>query len=50
MRIAETSLRPLRNGEEGTLLSILDEAYGHFHNETEVRALLSSSRFDPDGC
>ena len=48
--MAETSLRVLKPGEQETLLRILDNAYGLFHNETEVRAVLSSNRFDPNSC
>lgn len=50
MRTSDVSLRSLAKGEEGTLLGILESAYGHFHNETEVKALLGSRRFDPGGC
>ena len=46
----ETAIRALRPGEEGTLLGILDSAFGPFHNETDARTLLSSPRFDPDAC
>ncbi len=51
MRVtSETNLRTLRNREEDTLLEILESAFGFFHNATEVRALLSSNRFDSRSC
>jgi predicted N-acetyltransferase YhbS len=56
VRLLEATLRTLRYGEEETLLRILESAYGSFHNDTDVRALLSSRCvdsshfFEPDSC
>jgi len=48
--LSETKVRALRVGEEEVLLSILDKTFGVFHSEKEARSLLSSARFDLNGC
>jgi predicted N-acetyltransferase YhbS len=48
--LSETKVRALRVGEEEVLLTILDNTFGVFHSENEVRSLLSSARFDRNGC
>ncbi len=45
-----TTIRALGPGEEETLLTILDNAFGPFHNLTDARAVLSSPKFDPNAC
>jgi len=44
------SVRAFSRGEESTLLDILKDAFGGFVDVPRTKAVLSSKRFDPDGC
>ena len=46
----ETSLRPLRQGDEAVLLEILNEAYEEMLDLEDTRAVLSSRSFDHEAC
>lgn len=48
--LSATTLRLLRSEENPVLLRVLKIAFGVFHNDTDARNLLSSRRFDRDGC
>ncbi len=43
-------LRSIRRGDEATLLGILNETFGQFQDPQEIRNLLSSRLFNPEGC
>src|SRR5947209_13006073 len=44
------SVRAFSRGEESTLLEILKDAFGGFADVPRTKAVLSSRRFDSDGC
>src|SRR2546422_2057185 len=44
------SVRAFSQGEELALLEILRDAFGSFADVPRTKAVLSSKRFDPDGC
>ncbi len=44
------ALRLIRRGDEATLLGILNEAFGQFQDPQEIRNVLGSPFFNPDGC
>jgi len=44
------SVRAFSHGEESALLEILRDAFGSFADVPRTKAVLSSKRFDPDGC
>src|SRR6266568_958195 len=44
------SVRAFSQGEESALLEILRDAFGSFADVARTKAVLSSKRFDPDGC
>ncbi len=44
------SVRAFSHGEESALLEILRDAFGSFADVARTKAVLSSKRFDPDGC
>ena len=44
------SVRAFSHGDESALLDILNDAFGIFADVPRTRAVLSSPRFDPEGC
>jgi len=48
--VSRATLRNIRPGEQETLLGILQQAFGVFHDAPGAKAVLFSERFDPAGC
>src|SRR2546425_7785591 len=44
------SVRAFSHGEESALLDVLSDAFGSFADVPRTKAVLSSRRFDADGC
>jgi len=49
-KLSGISVRAFSHGEESALLEILRDAFGSFADVARTKAVLSSKRFDPDGC
>src|SRR5207245_8360450 len=49
-RPSGVSVRAFSHGEESALLNILSNAFGSFADVPRTKAVLSSRRFDADGC
>src|SRR2546427_7477680 len=49
-KLSGISVRAFSHGEEAALVEILRDAFGSFADVPRTKAVLSSKRFDPDGC